>query len=97
MLDDVQDRAKAYAEDLQRHIKTFSEPQGRAYENYILALNGLLLDGKDEAFAQAVLSRMPEGMRQRLIAELEGRYVLALTLVQQWRADWCGRVPDDRP
>jgi hypothetical protein len=68
-----------------------------AYENYMHALNALLLDGKDEAFAKAVLSKVPEGMRRRLIAELEGRYVLALILVQQWRADLCGCGLDDRP
>jgi hypothetical protein len=65
-------QARAYADDLQWHINTFSEPQGTAFENYILALNTVLLDGKDQAFRKAVLSRVPEGMRQRLITELAG-------------------------
>jgi hypothetical protein len=43
------------------------------------------------------LGIVPEEMRQRLIAELEARYVLALTLIRRWRADLCQRQTDDMP
>jgi hypothetical protein len=38
------------------------EPQGTSYQNYRHALNGLLLDGRDEAFGRAVL-RFGSGVR----------------------------------